>query len=146
MLTAQTELRQQQATNKQIGYGLHAAKMEIAAELMVAAAANSNNNMIKKQEFMTMFNNKFENLEKTMDAKLALICQPVGEKLEKPKCPPRIIDNNTYCWTHGYHVSATHNNKTCTRRATGHQEEATRSNNMGGRPSPKAKCLTCRGE
>ena len=132
MLEAQTEFRQQQKTNKQIGYGLHAAKMEIAAELIAAAAANSNNNAISMQEFMLMFNNKFENLEKAMDAKLALICQPVGEKPAKPARPPRIIDNNTYCWTHGYRVSATHNSKTCTRRATGHQEEATRSNNMGG--------------
>ena len=132
MLEAQTEFRQQQKTNKQIGYGLHAAKMEIAAELIAAAAANSNNNATSMQEFMLMFNNKFENLEKAMDAKLALICQPVGEKPAKPARPPRIIDNNTYCWTHGYRVSATHNSKTCTRRATGHQEEATRSNNMGG--------------
>ena len=130
MLEAQTEFRQQQKTNKQIGYGLHAAKMEIAAEL-IAAAANGNNNAISMQEFMLMFNNKFENLEKAMDAKLALICQPVGEKPAKPARPPH-IDNNTYCWTHGYCVSATHNSKTCTRRATGHQEEATRSNNMGG--------------
>ena len=66
MLEAQTEFRQQQETNKQIGYGLHAAKMEIAAEL-IAAAANSNNNAISMQEFMLMFNNKFENLEKAMD-------------------------------------------------------------------------------
>jgi hypothetical protein len=132
MLAAQTELRQQQATNKQIGYGLQAAKMEVAAELMAAAAANSNNNMVSMQEFMSMFNSKFENLENVMNAKLAAICQPVGERPEKPKRPPRVIDNNTYCWTHGYRVSTTHNSKTCTRRATGHQEEATRNNNMGG--------------
>jgi hypothetical protein len=132
MLAAQTEFRQQQASNKQVGYGLHAAKMEIAAELMAAAAANTNNNAINIQELLAIFNSKFEHLEKSMDAKLALICQPVGEKPEKPKRPPRFIDNNTYCWTHGYRVSATHNSKSCTRRATGHQEEATRSNNMGG--------------
>jgi hypothetical protein len=100
--------------------------------VMAAAAATSNNNTVTMQEFMIMFNNKFENLEKTMNAKLELICKPVGEKPEKPKRPPRIITNETYCWTHGYRVSATHNSKTCTRRAVGHQEEATRDNNMGG--------------
>jgi hypothetical protein len=31
----------------------------------------------------------------------------------------------------GYCVSATHNSKTCTHQATGHQEEATQINNMG---------------
>jgi hypothetical protein len=139
MLAAQTEFKQQQATNKQMGYGFQAAKMEVAAELMAAAAANSNNNTITMQEFMAMFNAKFETLENTMNAKLALICQPVGER-PVPKRPPRPFDNSTYCWTHGYRVSATHNSKTCTRRATGHQEEATRNNNMGGsqvgKPNP----------
>jgi hypothetical protein len=47
MIAAQTELRQQQATNKQIGYGLQAAKMEVAAEVaaeLIAAAAAANSN------------------------------------------------------------------------------------------------------
>jgi hypothetical protein len=134
MLAAQTELRQQQATNKQMGYGLNAglrtADIEVMAELMAAAAANSNNNnAANMQELVTLFKKEMENLEKKLEAKISLICQPVGEK---PKRPPRIINNNTYCWTHGYRVSATHTSKTCTSRATGHQEEATRSNNMGG--------------
>jgi hypothetical protein len=134
MLKAQTEYKQQQTTNKQIGYGVQAAKMEVAAELIAAAAANSNNNMINMQDFMAMFNAKFETLENNVNAKLALICQPASEKQPKK---PRIINNATYCWTHGYRVNATHNSKTCTRRATGHQEEATRDNNMGGSQAGK---------
>jgi hypothetical protein len=134
MLKAQTEFRQQQTTNKQIGYGLQAAKMEVTAELIAVAAAASNNNMVSMQEFMAMFNAKIDNLENTVNAKLALICQPAGEKQPKK---PRIINNGTYCWTHGYRVNATHSSKTCTRRATGHQEEATRDNNMGGSQAGK---------
>jgi hypothetical protein len=98
MLNAQTEFRQQQTTNKQIGYGLHAAKMEIAAELMAAASANSNNNAMNIQELLTMFNNKFENLENSMNAKLALICQPVREKQPKK---PLIISNDKAAATLG---------------------------------------------
>jgi hypothetical protein len=79
MLAVQTEFRQQQATNEQIGYGLHATKMEIAAERMAAAEANSNGSAINIHEFFAMFNNKFDSLEKSMDAKLALICQPVSD-------------------------------------------------------------------
>jgi hypothetical protein len=129
MLAAQTEFRQQQATNKQIGYGLQAAKMEVAAELMSAAAANSNNNMVNMQEFMIMFNNKFENLEKAMNAKLELICQPVGENQRNQNA--RHASSITIL-TAGRMGSASARPTTCTRRAMGHQEDATRSNNMGG--------------
>jgi uncharacterized protein (DUF885 family) len=102
MLNTQTELRQQQTTNKQMGYGLNAglsaANIEVMAEVMAAAAANNNNNAASMQELITMFKSQLEKLEQKLEAKFSLICQPVGEK---PKRPPRIIDNNTYCWTHG---------------------------------------------
>jgi hypothetical protein len=138
MLNAQTELRQQQATTKQMGYGMQAASvqaasMQVAAELFAAAAANSNNNATDIQQMLTAFQAK---MEAAIDAKLALICQPVSDK---PQRPPRIVSDDTYCWTHGYRVNRTHNSKTCTRRAEGHQEAATRSNNMGGSQVGKPK-------
>lgn len=43
------------------------------------------------------------------------------------------LDPTGYCWSHGYRVSVGHNSKTCTKRADGHQENATRSNTMGGK-------------
>jgi hypothetical protein len=42
------------------------------------------------------------------------------------------IDPTEYCHTHGYCVSKGHNSKTCRTKAAGHQDEATRSNPMGG--------------
>ncbi len=39
---------------------------------------------------------------------------------------------NGYCWTHGYMVQESHTSKTCTNKAAGHQDAATRTNTMGG--------------
>lgn len=41
-------------------------------------------------------------------------------------------NNNGYCWTHGYRVSSGHTSATCTRKAPGHKDAATRANTMGG--------------
>ena len=66
----------------------------------------------------------------------------IAKKLETPGAgwsqPPgaggaAVWDPKGYCWTHGYKVRVGHNSKTCTKRAKGHQEEATRDNIMGGR-------------
>jgi hypothetical protein len=94
MLNAQTELRQQKATSNQMGYGMQAASvqaaniqaasMQVAAELFAAAAANSNSNATEIQQMLTAFQAK---MEAAIDAKLALICQPVSDK---PQRPPRI--------------------------------------------------------
>ena len=37
-----------------------------------------------------------------------------------------------YCWTHGYRVGVGHSSATCTSKAEGHKDAATRTNNMGG--------------
>ena len=42
------------------------------------------------------------------------------------------MDPNGYCWTHGYRVVRGHCSKTCTNKAAGHKDEATRQNPMGG--------------
>jgi hypothetical protein len=41
-------------------------------------------------------------------------------------------DPQGYCWTHGYKVRQGHNSATCRNKAQGHQDTATRDNNMGG--------------
>jgi len=41
-------------------------------------------------------------------------------------------DPNGYCWTHGYRVVRGHTSKSCTSRANGHQEAATRQDTMSG--------------
>ena len=40
----------------------------------------------------------------------------------------------SYCWSHGYAVSAQHNSAMCEDQAPGHQTQATRQNTMGGNP------------
>jgi hypothetical protein len=42
-------------------------------------------------------------------------------------------NNENYCWSHGYQIHEYHTSMTCKRRAAGHHEAATKTNNMGGR-------------
>jgi hypothetical protein len=42
-------------------------------------------------------------------------------------------NNDNYCWSHGYQIHEDHTSMTCTRRAEGNKEAATKDNNMGGR-------------
>ena len=42
------------------------------------------------------------------------------------------MDPEGYCWTHGYRVVRGHCSKSCTNKAAGHKDEATRQNPMGG--------------
>jgi hypothetical protein len=46
--------------------------------------------------------------------------------------PTRTTNNDSYCWSHGYQVANTHISATCNARKTGHQENATKVDNMGG--------------
>ena len=50
---------------------------------------------------------------------------------------PQNRDPNGYCWTTGYRVTYGHNSSTCHTRATGHKENATRNNPMGGSQAGK---------
>ena len=49
----------------------------------------------------------------------------------KPPHKPTIIPN-LFCWMHGYCIRHGHASKTCTSHATGHKEEANRTNTWGG--------------
>ena len=40
--------------------------------------------------------------------------------------------NHSYCWSHGYAVSAQHNSMSCMNCSPGHQSNSTRQNTMGG--------------
>jgi hypothetical protein len=46
--------------------------------------------------------------------------------------PTRTTNNDSYCWSHGYQVAKSHTSATCNVRKTGHQENATKVNTMGG--------------
>jgi hypothetical protein len=45
----------------------------------------------------------------------------------------------SYCWTHGLTNNKEHTSKTCTKKATGHQEDATLGNMMGGNNTIRRK-------
>ena len=45
----------------------------------------------------------------------------------------------SYCWTHGLTTNPEHNSKTCTRKAKGHQEDATLDNMLGGNNTIRRK-------
>jgi hypothetical protein len=44
----------------------------------------------------------------------------------------RTRNNDSYCWSHGYQVGKSHTSASCQVRKTGHQEAATKNDNMGG--------------
>jgi ABC-type transporter Mla subunit MlaD len=46
--------------------------------------------------------------------------------------PTRTTNNDSYCWSHGYQVGKSHTSASCQVRKTGHQEAATKTDNMGG--------------
>ncbi len=41
-------------------------------------------------------------------------------------------DPNGYCWTHGFMVQVGHTSASCSTKAAGHHDAATRTNTMGG--------------
>jgi hypothetical protein len=46
--------------------------------------------------------------------------------------PPKTIDNDSYCWSHGYQVAKSHTSATCNMKKNGHQDAATKIDTMGG--------------
>jgi predicted RNase H-like nuclease (RuvC/YqgF family) len=50
----------------------------------------------------------------------------------KGQRPARTTNNDSYCWSHRFQVSKSHTSATCSVRKTGHQENATRIDTMGG--------------
>ena len=45
----------------------------------------------------------------------------------------------SYCWTHGLTTNVQHTSKTCSRKASGHQEDATLDNMLGGNNTIRRK-------
>jgi hypothetical protein len=46
--------------------------------------------------------------------------------------PVKRINNNSYCWSHGYQVAKSHTSATCNMKKSGHQDAATKMDTMGG--------------
>ena len=56
---------------------------------------------------------------------------------KQPRRPRTRCDNGNYCWTHGYRVGNKHTSATCQNKTSGHQDNATRANTMGGSEANK---------
>ena len=61
----------------------------------------------------------------------APIAVPPGERVQIP------AHLGNYCWTHGHHISKEHTSATCARKATGHRDDATVANTLGGSEKDK---------
>jgi predicted RNase H-like nuclease (RuvC/YqgF family) len=46
--------------------------------------------------------------------------------------PIHTMNNDSYCWSHGYQVAKSHTSATCNMKKSGHQDAAKKSNPMGG--------------
>jgi hypothetical protein len=46
--------------------------------------------------------------------------------------PVKTINNDSYCWSHGYQVAKSHTSATCNMKKIAHQDAVTKSNTKGG--------------
>jgi hypothetical protein len=151
ILAAQRKQRKRSAISKQTGYGLAIQKMTDLAE-GVAGIANAVSatdakteariialtaelSLMRKQhsEMMARFNAPA--VAPVAAAVAAPVAAPVvppttREPRERYKHIPK--DEGSYCHTHGYWVSKSHNSANCKWPKEGHQVTATRANPMGG--------------
>ena len=56
---------------------------------------------------------------------------PPGERVWVPAHP------GNYCWTHGHRINKEHTSATCGKKATGHRDDATAANTLGGSEKDK---------
>lgn len=109
-------------------------KMVASLDNLANAAVQKNDTIdklidINKQQQATIHNLQVQNGE------LLTLLKRLGDS---PTTRPNTNkDINGYCWTHGFKVKKGHTSKTCTQRAEGHQEKATRRNTMGGSDANK---------
>jgi hypothetical protein len=124
MIQAQTRL-QNKRTTKQHGYGLGADHIQELTEnfcnIVTAERQDKENDQAVinlRQEMSTM-------------------CQLVEQLQNNPQPAPKnrtskpFVDQGSYCWTHGYAITKTHNSQNCRTKGPGHKEDATQENNMG---------------
>jgi hypothetical protein len=138
-LHAQSELRlQQQATSARTGFSNYVneqenqenATHEALTNLAAAQAAD-------RQAFCQIVTN---NSELADQLRTALKDITSLKDLVNNRPPPRQRkQHNSYCWTHGFRVSAEHNSANCKNPGNGHQTTATKDSIMGGSTAGKAK-------
>ena len=95
------------------------------------AALTKTNNDLSAQ--LTKTNRALQELTDLVNQLANNTSPPTNTKTRRPL-------SGSYCWTHGFYVSADHNSNSCKKPAPGHKAEATATNRMGGstRGEPKS--------
>jgi hypothetical protein len=143
--TAHREFRLTNQTAQQSGF--HSANMMIEqsrydsmqetaeAIAQMATATASDRGTV---ETLTTTNAKLANQLEAAHALMAQLKSKIATLKIKNKPvwqgqrPARTTNNDSYCWSHGYQVAKSHTSATCNVRKTGHQENATKIDTMGG--------------
>jgi hypothetical protein len=157
---AQKEYRLQQRTSKRSGYGLATQELVAATEhfayfMAQAEAKKAAANALTNEKEAAATAKEQRLLKELADIRAILMhqgaCVPVGAQPAPfpghpgiPAVTARKLrkDNGGYCWSHGYLVAANHTSATCTSKRPGHEDAATRDNNMGGKQWGKPRPVT----
>jgi predicted RNase H-like nuclease (RuvC/YqgF family) len=87
---------------------------------------------------LTMTNSKLATQLEAAHAQIAQLKNDIATLKNKIKPawqgqrPVKTTNNDSYCWSHGYQVAKSHTSATCNIKKSGHQDEANKSNTMGG--------------
>jgi hypothetical protein len=162
ILAAQRKQRIRAQTSKQTGYGLAIQKITELADGVANAVTSGESKaeaecaiqqakdvktqatiahltselaIMKKQHAdliarLSLPAANFTNIAPTGAPATAAVAAPAAAPKEKYKRVPK--DEGSYCHTHGYWVTKSHNSTNCRFQKEGHQVTATRSNPMGG--------------
>ena len=132
-LVAQAELReQQQATSGRSGFSAysHYDKENQTAEALASLGAAQESDRQAFCKLVTTNSELADQLKVALGEITTLktvVNQIKTKTLKNPRKP-----NDNYCWTHGFRVADDHTSKTCKNPKPDHQQEATKTNQMGG--------------
>ena len=132
-LSAQAELReQQQATSGRTGFaGYGEDKENQTADALASLGAAQAADREAFCKLVTTNSDLAIQLKTAIGEITALktlvLNKPQAKTANKPRQP-----NDNYCWTHGFRVAEDHTSKTCKNPKTGHQQDANKTNQMGG--------------
>ena len=127
------ELKETMDTTKIAGYANNAETVQALNNLANATIVDRESmaNMTATINFLTkQLAETNAKLTQSMQLTSKLQSELANLKGKHPKSP-KIVIFDKYCWTHG--PQASHDSKSCNRRAEGHQEELTDANRMGRR-------------
>jgi hypothetical protein len=157
-----TLIRRQSRSTSNSGYTANAATQEMEDLVGRLVATNENYITTSRQEYASFaantqqssaaaqqrttadFSKLFLELQALRTESQALRTEVVALKAGRPartgRRPPadtrtrrtNYTPHDSYCWSHGFEIAATHNSSTCRQTLPGHRREATKDNMLGG--------------